>query len=64
MKSMSDKIIIIFFVLLGISLIASVIYNDTQILINWFYSLVPLVLAIAVLLINESMKRKRQYTHR
>lgn len=64
MKSMSDKIIIIFFVLLGISFITSVIYNDTQILMNWVYSLMPLVLAIAVLLINESTKRKRQYIHR
>lgn len=61
---MDNKILIIFFILIGISFINSVIYNDIQMLMNWLYALVPLILAIAVLLINESTKRKRQYTHR
>ena len=58
---MNDKVLIIFFILLGISFMNSVLFNDVRMIMNWVYALVPLIIAIAVLLITEMSVRKNVY---
>ena len=55
---MNGKIILIFFILLGISFINSVLFNEVQVLMNWVYALAPLAIALMVMFIAEMSARK------
>ena len=58
---MSSKNIILFFILLGISFLNSILFSDTQIIMNWVYALIPLVLAIVFLIMSEKAKNRSYY---
>lgn len=58
---MSSKNIILFFILLGVSFLNSILFSDTQIIMNWVYALFPLVLAIVFLIMSEKMANRKYY---
>ena len=60
-KMMNDKTILIFFILLGISFMNSVLFNDVRMIMNWAYALIPLIIAIMILLFAEMSVRKNAY---
>ena len=55
---MNGKIILIFFILLGISFFNSILFSDVQVLMNWIYALAPLAIALMVMFIAEMSARK------
>ena len=58
---MSATNIIWFYILLGVSFLNSILFSDTQIIMNWVYALFPLVLAIVFLIMSEKTKNKSYY---
>lgn len=55
---MNGKIILIFFILLGISFFNSILFSDVQVMMNWIYALAPLAIALMVMFIAEMSARK------
>ena len=58
---MNDKIILIFFILLGISFFNSILFSDVRVMMNWVYALAPLVIALIIMFITEINTRKSIY---
>jgi len=58
---MSEKNIIIFFILLGISFLNSLLFSETHIIMNWVYALSPLIIGILFFIVTEVMGSKRHY---
>lgn len=58
---MNDKVLMIFFILLGISLFNSILFSDVQVIMNWVYALIPLAIAVLIMIITEMNARKSVY---
>lgn len=57
---MNEKSLILFFILIVISFVSSLIFSDAGNPMHWIYALVPLVSAIAILGVGEMMYVNRR----